>query len=205
MSSNQPAAMTKRCNHDRRQQMTHWSRSGISFAERGHDDSTAMLWGDPAATLIEAGVQRLIARLDTELGRYPTVAEIHEHICGGTPAPEITEGIIYAANVFRTDVGRYPTPAEVLAGLLLVDTEIALFTYIANEIRVGDRVMWAEHDDNGQLLHQARDGSEDTLVFAYGTVTAQPEGWNGPHTIASDDGRTLVVRREWLVKVPNVK
>jgi hypothetical protein len=62
----QPAAMTKRCDHERRQQTTHWSGSVTSVAERDHDDSTAMLWGYPAATMIEAGVQRLIARLDTE-------------------------------------------------------------------------------------------------------------------------------------------
>ena len=37
--------------------MTHWSGSVISFAEHGHDDSTAMLWGYPAATMIQAGVQ----------------------------------------------------------------------------------------------------------------------------------------------------
>ena len=102
--------------------------------------------------MIEAGAQRLIARLDTEWRRYPTVAEIHEHIYGHTPAPEITEGIIYAANIFRQDIGRYPTLAEVLAGLLLVDVEIALLTYVANDIRVGDRVMWAEHDDNSEFL-----------------------------------------------------
>lgn len=51
--------------------MTHWSGSGISVAERDHDDSIAMLWGDPAATMIEAGVQRLIARLDTTRHRSP--------------------------------------------------------------------------------------------------------------------------------------
>ena len=115
----------------------------LSFAG-SPEDSEPILWGYPAAAMIDAGVQQLIARLDTELRRYPTVAEIHEHIYGRTPAPEMTEGIIYAANVFRQDVGRYPTPAEVLAGLLLVDAEIALLTYVANEIRVGDRVMWAE-------------------------------------------------------------
>jgi hypothetical protein len=43
------------------------------------------------------------------------VAEIDEHIYSRTIAPEITEDIIFAANVFRQDVGRYPTPAEMLA------------------------------------------------------------------------------------------
>jgi len=182
--------------------MTHWSGSGISVAERDHDNSTAMLWGYPAATMIEAGIQRLIARLDTALRRYPTLAEIDEYIYGGAPAPEITAGIIYAANVFRRDVGCYPTPAEVLAGLLLIDTEIALFTFVANEIRVGDRVMWAERDDNGEFPCATREDDDDLLVFAYGTVTAQPDGWNGKNTITRDDGRTLTIGREWLVRVP---
>ena len=43
----------------------------------------------------------------------------------------------------RSVVSRRLAP-EVVAGLLLVDTEIALLTYVANDIRVGDRVMWAE-------------------------------------------------------------
>jgi hypothetical protein len=173
----------------------------LSFAG-APEDGEPVLWGHPAATMIEAGVQRLIARLDTEWRRYPTVAEIDEHIYGRTPAPEITEAIIYAANVFREDVGRYPTPAEVLAGLLLIDTEIALLTFIANEIRVGDRVMWAEHDDNGEFRRPTREGSDDELVFAYGTVTAQPDGWNGNNIITRDDGRTAVIGREWLIKMP---
>ena len=173
----------------------------LSFAG-SPEDSEPILWGYPAAAMIDAGVQQLIARLDTELRRYPTVDEVHEHIYGRTPAPEMTEGIIYAANVFRQDVGRYPTPAEVLTGLLLVDTELALFTYIANDIRVGDRVMWPKHDDKGELLHQARNGSDDTLVFAYGTVTAQADGWNGSNIITRDDGRTAVIGREWLIKMP---
>ena len=180
--------------------MTHWSDTGIPFTEAYDDVET--LWGDPAATMIEAGVQRLIARLDTTWHRYPAVAEIDEHIYGRTPAPEITEGIIYAAQVFRQDVGRYPTPAEVLAGLLLVDVEIALLTHVANEIRVGDRVMWAEHDDEGEFRRPTREDNDDELVFAYGTVTAQPDGWNGKNIITRDDGRTAVIDREWLVKVP---
>jgi hypothetical protein len=194
--------MTKSCNLERRQQMTNWSRSVISVAEHDHDDSTVVLWGYPAATMIEAGVQRLIARLDTAWRRYPTVAEIDEHIYGRTPAPEITAGIIYATNIFREDVGRYPTPAEVLAGLLLIDTEIALLTHVANDIRVGDRVMWGEHDDNSQYLRPSREDNDDELVFAYGTVTAQPDGWNGKNIITRDDGRTTVIGREWLVKMP---
>jgi hypothetical protein len=180
--------------------MTHWSRSGIAFTE-GHDDAE-ILWGDPPAAMIEEGIQRLIARLYGELRRYPSVAEIDEHTYGPTTAPEIVEGIANAARVFREDVGRDATPAEVQAGLLLADTEAALFDYMEYDIQVGDRVMWAERDDNGELLHQTLDGRDDALVFAYGTVTAQPHGWHGDNTVTRDDGRTVIVGRKWLIKVP---
>lgn len=173
----------------------------LSFAGTP-EDSEHILWTHPADAMIDAGVQRLIARLDSESGTYPTPQEIDINLYGATPPPEIIDAVAYAVRVFRRDLGRYPTPLEVMAALLEIDTECALFTYIANDILVGDRVMWPLHDDSGKLLRLTRDGSDDTLVFDYGTVTAQPEGWNGPNTIASDDGRTLVIGREWLVKVP---
>ncbi len=116
--------------------MTHWSHSGIAFTE-GHDDAE-ILWGDPPADKIDEGIQRLIARLYAELRRYPTVAEIDEHTYGPTPAPEIVEGIAKAAKVFREALGRDPTLAEVQAGLLLADTQAALFTYLEHDIQVGD-------------------------------------------------------------------
>jgi hypothetical protein len=109
--------------------MTHWSRSGISFAEGHTANGTELLWGDHPAAMIEEGVQRLIARLYAELRRYPTVAEIDEQIYGATAAPQIVEGMANAARVFREDVGRDPTPAEMQAGLLFADTQVALFTY----------------------------------------------------------------------------
>jgi len=85
---------------------------------------------------------------------------------------------------------------------VLADTQAALFTYLEREIQVGDRVLWAEHDDEGELLRPTRDRSDDTLVFAYGTVTAQPDGWNGDNIITRDDGRTVRLGREWLIKMP---
>ena len=64
------------------------TRRSVSFAERGRDDGTAMLWGYPAAVMIEAGIQLLIARLHTESGHYPSSAEIREHIYGRrSPTP----------------------------------------------------------------------------------------------------------------------
>lgn len=105
------------------------------------DHDMQVLWGPRPAAMIDAGLQRLIARLDTELGRYPNIEEIDEIVYGHTPAPEIIDGIVHATAIFRADVGRYPTPAEMIAGLLATDTDLALTAYIANEIRVGDRVM----------------------------------------------------------------
>ena len=180
--------------------MTHWSHSGIAFTE-GHDDAE-ILWGYPPADKIDEGIQRLIARLYAELRRYPIVAEIDAQIYGPTTAPEIVEDIAKAARVFREDVGRDPTPAEVQAGLLLADTDAALFTYLELDIQVEDRVMWAERDDNGEFLHQTLDGRDDMIVPAYGTVTAQPEGWHGDNTITRDDGRTVIIGRKWLIKAP---
>lgn len=171
----------------------------ISFAG-APEDHAPILWSYPAAAMIDAGVQRLIARLDADSGTYPTPQEVGESIYGATTAPEIIDGIILAAEVFLRDVGRYPTPTEVMAALLDIDTAVALLNYIASDIRVGDRVMWPLHDDNGKLLHQTRAGSDDTLVWVHGTVRAQPEGWNGPNIIETEDGRSLAIGREWLVK-----
>ena len=86
---------------------------------------------------------------------------------------------------------------------MLADTQAALFTYLEREIQVGDRVLWAEYDDNGKFLQQTRDGHDDTLVFACGIVTAQPDGWHGNNTITRDDGRTAVIGRKWLIRVPD--
>jgi hypothetical protein len=182
--------------------MTQWSHSGANFAEAHTENGAKLLWGDPPAAMIEEGIQRLIARLYTELRRHPTVAEIDEQTYGPTAAPEIVEAMANAARVFREDIGREPTRAEVQAGLLLADTQVALFTYLELEIQVGDRVMWAERDDNGEILHQSLDGRDDMIVPAYGTVAAQPEGWHGDNTITRNDGRTIIIGRNWLIKVP---
>ena len=40
------------------------------------------------------------------------------------------------------------------------------------------------------------------IVPAYGTVTAQPEGWHGDNAITRDDSHTAVIGRKWLFKVP---
>ena len=153
--------------------------------------------------MIEEGIQRLIARLYTELRRHPTVAEIDERTYCPTAAPEIVEAMANAARVFREDVGREPIPDELQAGLLLADTQAAVFTYLELEIQVGDHVMWAERDDDGQLLHQTLDGRDDMIVPAYGTVTPQPDGWTATTSSPRDDGRTVIIGRKWLIKVCN--
>jgi hypothetical protein len=182
--------------------MNNWSQSGTNFAEGHAANGAELLWGDPPAAMIEEGIQRLIARLYTELRRHPTVAEIDEQTYGPTAAPEIVEGMANAARVFREDVGREPTPEELQAGLLLADTQGAVFRYLELEIQVGTRVMWAECDENGELLLQTIDGRDNMIVPIYGTVTAQPDGWHRDNTILRDDGRTVVIGRKWLIKVP---
>jgi hypothetical protein len=182
--------------------MTHWSRNATNFAEGLVANGAEMLWGEPPAAMIEEGMQRLIARLYAELRRHPTVAQIDEQVYGPTAAPEIVDGMANAARVFREDVGRDPTPAELNAGLLLADTQGALLTYLELEIQVGSRVMWADCNDNGERLHQTLDGRDDAIVPAYGTVIAQPDGWNNANTIARDDGRIVCLGRNWLIKVP---
>lgn len=182
--------------------MTHWNGSGTNFPKGHTANSTELLWGIPPTAMIEEGIQRLIARLYVELRRHPTLAEIDEQTYGPSPAPEIVEGMENAVGVFRDDVGRYPSPAELQAGLVLADTQGAMLTYMELEIQVGDRVMWAECDDNGDRLHQTVDGRADMIVPVYGTVVGQPEGWYGDNAITRDDGRTVTIGRASLIKVP---
>lgn len=172
-----------------------------NFAEDANAYDSELLWGESPAAVMEEAIQRLIARLYDELRCHPTAAEIDEQIYCPSPAPEIVEGIINAAKVFRDDIGRDPTLVELQAGLLLADPQEALFTYLELEIQVGDRVMWAERDDNGELLHQTLDGRDDMIVPAYGTVAAQPEGWHGDIIITCDDGLVITIGRKWLIKV----
>jgi hypothetical protein len=183
--------------------MTSWSRSrrGNSLAEGDTANCTEVLWGSPLAAMIEDGLQRLIERLYSELHRHPTVAEIDDETYSTTPAREIAESMVNAARAFRDDIGRDPAPFELQAGLVLADTEAALFTYLEREIQVGDRVMWAECDAGGKRLHQTVDGRDDMIVPAYGTVVAQPEGWTGEHTVYRDGGPTVTIGRKWLIKV----
>jgi hypothetical protein len=84
---------------------------------------------------------------------------------------------------------------------VLADCQAALVTYLELEIQVGDRVMWAERDAKGELLHQTLGGRDDMIVPAYGTVTAQPDSWHGENIIIRDDGRTVILGRKWLIKV----
>lgn len=181
--------------------MNYLTHSGVNGAEGHAADGVELLWGEPPAAMIDEAIQHLIARLYADLRRHPTVAEIDEQIYGPDIAPEIVEGMANAARVFREDVGRDPTLAELQAGLVLADTQDALFIYLEREIQVGDRVMWAERDDNGELLHQMLDGRDDMIVPAYGTVTAQREGWHGDNIITCDDGREVILGRKWLIRV----
>lgn len=179
--------------------MNHSRQAGTDLPKGHNVNDGAALWGGPPAAEIEVGLQRLIARLYSEMRCHPTVAELDEQVYAAQPAPEIVEAIADAARVFHEDVGREPSAFELQAGLVLADTRAALITYLELEIQVGDRVMWAETDDNGQRLHQNIDGRDDIIVPVFGTVIAQPDGWRGDNVISRDDGRTVVVGRKWLV------
>lgn len=84
---------------------------------------------------------------------------------------------------------------------MLADSQAALTSCLELEIQVGDKVIWAERDSKGELLHQALDGRDVMIAPAYGTVTAQPQGWQGDNIIIRDDGRTVILGRKWLIKV----
>jgi hypothetical protein len=107
--------------------MGYWSTSleGHSLQMFGdlNPDGSEMIWGDSPADALSAGLSRLIQRMHTELGRYPTVAELD---AVKTTAPEMVEAITEAEAVFTADVGRPPTPGEITAGLAFADSEIAL-------------------------------------------------------------------------------
>lgn len=181
--------------------MAHLSTGDDDVAGRRPAHNSGLVWGKPPAAAIDQGIQRLIARLYNELRRHPTAGEIEENIYGPTLAPEIVEAMANAARIFRQGVGRDATPFELYAGLVLADARAAMFNYLEREIQPGDRVMWADCDANGQRLHQTLNGRDDMIVPAYGTVTAQPEGWYGENIITRDDGRRVIIGRSRLIKV----
>lgn len=107
--------------------MGYWATSlqGDSLQVFGdlNPDGSEMVWGDSPADALSAGMSQLIQRMHTELGRYPTAAELD---AVKTTAPEMVEAITEAAEIFTTDVGRTPTSGEIAAGLAFSDSEIAL-------------------------------------------------------------------------------
>lgn len=112
--------------------MSYWesSRDGASFANgvKNANGSEPFLWGDTPADIIDEATDRLMARLTSELGRYPTVDEIdwQKYIF---PAGEIELAIHEVERVFMSDVGRMPHPDEVIAGMRFSDTETALMFF----------------------------------------------------------------------------
>ncbi len=101
-------------------------------------DGTDMRWGDGPGDELCAGLAALIARLRTELDRYPSIAEINAQ---KRTAWEMRRALRAAATVFREDLGRPPTRWEVEAGLNFADTAIALEAAVSADISVGDTVL----------------------------------------------------------------
>ena len=88
----------------------------------------AFLWGDAPADIIDDATDRLMTRLTTELGRFPTVDEIdlQKYIF---PSAEIQAAKQEVERVFLSDIGRLPSPEEVIAGMRFSDTETALMFF----------------------------------------------------------------------------
>lgn len=117
---------------ERRNEVGYWesSREGASFANgvKNASGDEAFLWGDAPADIIDDATDRLMTRLTTELGRFPTVDEIdlQKYIF---PADEIVQAIRLSKIRFYKDIGRLPTDDEVIAGLRFSDTETALMFF----------------------------------------------------------------------------
>lgn len=114
---------------------------GVSmFAPAGilNADGSDMRWGDPPADELCAGLAALIERLRTELGRYPSIAEIEAQ---KRTAWEMRRALRAAAAAFRRDLGRPPSRWEIGAGLVFADTAHALESALTAELSVGDTVI----------------------------------------------------------------
>lgn len=117
---------------ERRNEVGYWesSREGASFANgvKNASGDEAFLWGDAPADIIDDATDRLMTRLTTELGRFPTVDEIdlQKYIF---PSAEIQAAKQEVERVFLSDIGRLPSPDEVIAGMRFSDTETALMFF----------------------------------------------------------------------------
>jgi hypothetical protein len=112
-------------------------------------DGTEMIFGDAPADALVAGLHALIDRLNTDLGRLPTLDEVD---AVKTSAPEMLCAIDEAREVFREDIGRTPSNGEIAAGLAFIDTAITLDGIARAQIVVGDVVrfaLWRVVDSRG--------------------------------------------------------
>jgi hypothetical protein len=101
-------------------------------------DGTNMRWGDGPADEMCAGMTALIGRLRSELGRYPSVAEIEAH---KRTAWEMRRALRAAVAAFRQDLGRPPSRWEIDAGLNFTDAAIALEGAVTADLSPGDSVV----------------------------------------------------------------
>lgn len=127
--------------------MGYWgvSASSSSLFTALHED-TELLWGDAPADCLDAGIDRLIIRLRTELGRFPTVDEVE---AVKADAPEMVAAIAEAKQVFEVDIERPMLDVELEAGLRFADTGISLDCAMRRDIHDGDTIRWAVMKDCG--------------------------------------------------------
>ena len=130
--------------------MGYWSTSltGASLQQIGdlNPDGSEMLWGDAPADRLDDGIEKLILRLQADLGRSPTVGEVDAE---KATAPEMIEAIAKARKVFAEDIEREATDGEIAAGLAFSDTGISLESVMRRDIVVGDTIRWAVMRDCG--------------------------------------------------------
>lgn len=170
--------------------MGYWGTTltGLSLQLFGdlNPDGGEMLWGDAPADDLGDGLDKLITRLKTDLGRWPTVDEVD---AVKATAPEMIEAIAAATATFTNDIGRPPTDGEIAAGLAFADTGISLDCAMRSDITVGDTVSWPIMRDAG--FFREIDHIVEGTVVAIEDRKAK-SNWGGEHCTQ----KFVVVRRE---------
>lgn len=181
--------------------MGYWgvSASSSSLFTALHEN-TELLWGDAPADCLDAGLDRLIARLRGELGRFPTVAEVDAL---KATAPEMAEAIAKAKKVFAEDVERDMLDVELEAGLRFADTEIALDSAMRRDVVVGDLIRWGLWEDRGFYREITTIAEAAVLEIVERELISK---WTGkPYLkvmyVVEHDGARIDVGPEWATKV----
>jgi len=184
--------------------MGYWATSltGASLQLFGdpNPDGSEMLWGDAPADCLDGGIERLIDRLHTDLGRWPTVAEVD---AVKADSPEMVAAIAKAKQVFEADIERPATDGEIAAGLDFTDTGISLDSAMRRDIGVGDTITWAVMRDCG--FYQEVDYIHAGVVA--GEDSCEAEGYGGRtytkryYNVVDNKGIVWAVEKAYANKV----